>query len=111
MHFAVRKRLLNQYRLWIRFAMRRERLLAEARPSECRALYILRRGKRLLDYGNLVGGMKLLVDAIVRENLLFDDSPAWVHDTYAQQICKTPATLIWVGRVGEPCPLIKETPC
>lgn len=105
MHFAVRKRLLDQYRLWIRFALRRSGITADSRPDELRQLYILRRGKRLLDYGNLVGGAKLLVDAVVRENLLHDDSPAWVQDTYTQQRAKQSSTLVWVGGLQDVCPL------
>lgn len=37
------------------------------------------------DRGNLVGGAKALVDAIVREGLLVDDAPRWVDDWYLQE--------------------------
>lgn len=53
-----------------------------------------------LDQGNLVGGCKGLIDALVKEGFLVDDSPAWVTEAYDQQIDrknkKTVLTLSWV---------------
>lgn len=45
-----------------------------------------RRAAQLLDYGNLVGGCKPLVDAMVKAKLLTDDSPAALRDHYRQVI-------------------------
>lgn len=38
-----------------------------------------------LDKGNLIGGMKPLLDALVLEGVLFDDSTQWLDDAYEQQ--------------------------
>lgn len=40
----------------------------------------------MLDYGNLVGGFKPILDAMTLEFLLFDDSPEWVDDHYTQVV-------------------------
>lgn len=37
------------------------------------------------DHDNLVGGMKSVLDAMVRELLLVDDRPQWAELHYAQQ--------------------------
>jgi hypothetical protein len=52
------------------------------RPAK-RRVVITRYGKTL-DYGNLVGGAKPLVDALVHEGVLYDDSPTYLADTYLQ---------------------------
>lgn len=51
-------------------------------------LTITRHSAGELDYGNLVGGCKPLLDALVREGLIFDDSPTWLDDAYAQKPAK-----------------------
>lgn len=48
-----------------------------------RSILVTRFGREL-DHGNLVGGCKPLVDALVQEGVIFDDSPAWLEATYAQ---------------------------
>lgn len=40
--------------------------------------------KRLLDYGNLVGGAKPILDALKKLGWIVDDSPAWVIEEYKQ---------------------------
>lgn len=41
--------------------------------------------KRDLDRDNLAGGMKCIVDALVRERLLVDDTGKWAEIHYAQR--------------------------
>jgi hypothetical protein len=41
--------------------------------------------QRELDYGNLVGGLKPVLDAMVRSGWLLDDSPAYCEDHYLQR--------------------------
>ncbi len=36
------------------------------------------------DRGNLIGGMKPILDALVRQGFLVDDSEQWCEDHYAQ---------------------------
>jgi hypothetical protein len=42
-------------------------------------------GTRDRDRGNLIGGMKPILDAITREGLIVDDTPRWCADFYSQQ--------------------------
>ena len=53
-----------------------------------RRLKITRYSTRLLDYGNLVGGCKPLLDAIKLSGLIVDDSPKWIEDKYFQEKCQ-----------------------
>lgn len=46
------------------------------------------------DRGNLVGGMKPLLDAMHRVGLLVDDAPEWVEDWYRQQRSTRSGTMI-----------------
>ena len=46
------------------------------------------RARLILDKGNLVGGAKGLIDAIVNVGLLFDDSDKWAQIEYQQIKCK-----------------------
>jgi hypothetical protein len=41
--------------------------------------------KRDRDRGNLIGGMKPILDAIKLEGLIVDDSPEWLVDFYSQR--------------------------
>lgn len=41
--------------------------------------------ERPRDYGNLVGGLKPVLDAMVRVGVLVDDSEQWLTDIYEQQ--------------------------
>lgn len=41
--------------------------------------------ERLRDYVNLVGGCKAVIDALVLQDLLVDDSPKWLEDDYRQE--------------------------
>lgn len=40
--------------------------------------------ERKFDYGNLVGGCKLVLDAMIRAWLIVDDAPKWLEDHYLQ---------------------------
>ena len=54
-------------------------------------------GKRELDQDNFIAGCKELMDALVAEGLLEDDSPAHVAVTYRQHF-GAPRTLITLDR-------------
>ena len=60
-----------------------------------RKVEIIAYRKRLItDHANLVGGAKGLVDALVRAELLVDDSDRWCEITYRQKQDSVPQTLI-----------------
>jgi len=63
---------------------------------------IIREGRRLLDFDNLVGGTKILTDSLREQHLIVDDSPAHVTLTYEQrQIPKSdyPRTLVEIQKI------------
>lgn len=49
------------------------------------SMKLTRLGPRKLDYGNLVGGAKGLVDVLKLEGLIVDDSDSWIADDYDQK--------------------------
>jgi hypothetical protein len=84
-HWAKKRRFRDQCRLWIRSQMRSRGLSPEAAPRCKRRVEVIRRGLRTLDFDNLVGGFKPVLDAMRMEFLLFDDSPDWVDGKYRQE--------------------------
>jgi hypothetical protein len=58
---------------------------SELQPACQRKVVVTRVSKVLLDYGNLVGGCKDLLDVLTRLRLISDDSPEWCIEQYAQQ--------------------------
>lgn len=83
-HWSKKRRLRDQCRLLLRSQMRIRGLAPESPPRQKRCVEVVRTGAKLLDYGNLVGGFKPILDAMTLEFLLHDDSPDWVSDIYRQ---------------------------
>ena len=85
-HFGARKRDRAEWAAELLYAMRKQNLT----PADCKAtgrrrLTIERyENGQGLDYGNLVGGMKDLIDEIVRHGLLIDDSPKYCEEVAKQ---------------------------
>lgn len=101
-HYHKRNRFRDEARMHIRSQIRMMPAFRHRSPvPEERRIGVefLRRGVRQLDYGNLVGGgMKAVLDALVLEGLLKDDSPKWVQDAYHQERCRKgqESTRIWL---------------
>ena len=70
--------------------------------KEKRCVKITRYSSRKLDYGNLVGGCKPLLDALKHAKLIVDDSPDWIADSYKQEKGKpkTIAVITWKSIEG-----------
>ena len=79
MHWAAKRKLKQEYALLIRNQMRTKKhyndLITEPKFF---TLEIVSYRKRLLDYDNLVGGCKQLIDAMVDEQFIWDDSPKYL---------------------------------
>ena len=95
MHHQAIKRLRDQYTTIFRA---RATSVTRAKPGQFRKVWIERRGKRELDYDNLVGGCKPLVDALERSGLIWRDSARFVEIKYsqAQASAKKACTLVVV---------------
>ena len=57
-------------------------------------LQIISYRKKLLDKDNLYGGCKGLIDALISEGFIFDDSPEYIDLTVEQHIAKEYQTVI-----------------
>ena len=58
--------------------------------------------KKLLDFDNLVGGCKHLIDALIDERFIFDDSPKYLTLTVEQFVGgKEYSTAIYRRREGK----------
>ena len=81
-HWAVRSRAKKEYALFVRNQMKTRGIV----KAECKKykLTIISYRKRLLDFDNLVLGCKGLIDAMIDENLIYDDSPDYIDVTYEQ---------------------------
>jgi Holliday junction resolvase RusA-like endonuclease len=73
MHWAVKRRLRKEYCLLIRNQMRLKNV-RKAGGNSVYELHITCYRKRKLDYDNLVGGLKQLIDALWYEGFIFDDN-------------------------------------
>lgn len=72
-HWANRQRRKITLQWLIRKQMMDNRIVSVFKPTICKLQLIVFR-KRLLDYDNLVSGCKSLLDALVCEGFIVDDS-------------------------------------
>jgi Holliday junction resolvase RusA-like endonuclease len=82
-----------------RWLVRAARLAAKYHPTEPlqkARVTITRHGKRILDRDNLYGGVKGLVDILVKEGILADDTPAHVELVVQQRVTKPPRTVVQI---------------
>jgi len=92
-HWAVRKRTKQEYALLIRNQMRRKKIpFAKQKKYK---LLILSYRKKKLDVDNLYGGScKSLIDALIDEQFIFDDSPEYIDLKVEQYKAKEDHTMI-----------------
>ena len=77
LHWAQKRRLKQEYSLLIRNQMRLG-AFPDAKEKQFFTLEIVSWRKRFLDYDNLVGGCKQLIDAMIEEKYIYDDSPKYL---------------------------------
>lgn len=91
-HWAVKMRDKKEYALLIRNQMRLNKI-PEAKQKKYSIAIISFRKKRL-DYDNLVGGCKHLIDALIEENFIYDDSPDYIELKVDQIVASEYKTII-----------------
>ena len=91
-HWAVKRKAKQTYQLFIRNQMRLQKIKAAKQKKY--KLVILSYRKKKLDYDNLVGGCKHLIDALIEEGFIFDDNPDYIDLNIAQYIAKEYQTII-----------------
>ena len=91
-HWAVKRRTKQEYALLIRNQIKRKQI-SKAEKKKYK-LIILSYRKRKLDPDNLVGGCKGLIDALIQEGFIFDDSPDYIDLKVEQFTAKEYQTII-----------------
>ncbi len=83
-HWLVKREVLRQ-QIWIP-------------PKWAKAtIRIERHGPRLLDYDNARAGLKPLIDSLVHEEIITDDSPEVIGEPELKQIVsKDRKTVVWI---------------
>jgi hypothetical protein len=87
-HFRKQASYLAQVQMVIRSELNRQGLYGQQTTARKASVVIRRYSSGSLDYGNLVGGCKPLLDALRYEGLIHDDSVRWLDDRYEQHEAK-----------------------
>ena len=82
-HWSKRLRTRKEYQFMIRGQINKIKCRKATKDDMCK-LVITSSVKRKYDYDNLVGGCKMLLDALKREGFIYDDSPDYVNVEYHQ---------------------------
>ena len=82
-HWSVKGKLKKDYQLLVVNQMRLNKL-RNSEVGEKWAVHIHSVRKRKLDYDNLVGGCKVLLDALCEEKFIWDDDPKHLVIHYTQ---------------------------
>ena len=77
MHWAEKRLLKKQYALLIRHKMKKKSITKWGSVPRLDLIIVCHR-KRKLDFDNLVGGLKQLIDALHCEGFIFDDADDYV---------------------------------
>ena len=101
-HWAVKRRLKVTYMDEIMVALIESGYnTVDVQASGKRECKITSHRKRLLDHDNLVGGMKPLIDAIVKFGMLIDDNEDMCDLKVGQMKSKHPKTIIELKDIKE----------
>lgn len=103
MHFMARHRLKKQWTL--RVGLAAGVLHPEGFPCKMAVTIHSYRTRRITDHANLVGGCKMVIDAIRDSGLIVDDSDKWMVATYKQDLAsksptRKPLTVITIERIA-----------
>tara|TARA_Y100000310_G_scaffold325015_1_gene387810 strand:+ start:884 stop:1342 length:459 start_codon:yes stop_codon:yes gene_type:complete len=74
MHWAKKRRLQNEYRLFVRQQMTKYKISKWIIPKKGEIYLQSVKRYEIRDYDNLMGGAKLMIDALVKEGFIFDDT-------------------------------------
>ena len=92
-HWAVKRKSKQIWALFVRNQMKLNKI-EKAKAGEKFKLTIVSYRKKLLDYDNLVGGVKGLLDACIDEELIWEDSPKYLDLVVEQYTSKKYETII-----------------
>ena len=92
-HWAVKRKDKQLWALLIRNQMRLNKIKL-TKDKEKHNIKIISFRSRMLDYDNLVGGCKQLIDAMIQEGLIYDDNPEYLDIEITQVKSKQQLTII-----------------
>ena len=92
-HWAVKRKSKQIWALFVRNQMKLNKI-KKAKAGEKFKLTIVSFRTKLLDYDNLVGGVKGLLDACIDEELIWEDSPKYLDLVVEQYTSKKYETII-----------------
>ena len=92
-HWAVKRKEKQHWCLLVRNQMRLNKVRF-TEEKEKHSIEIISYRSRKLDYDNLVGGCKQLLDACSEEKLIWDDAPKYLDLKVEQHIGKKYETII-----------------
>ena len=96
-HWAKRNRIRGQWQWLVRAAVLNDKI--RVKRFDPAKVTIERFGPRMLDDDNFRGGAKGLMDSLVSEGFLADDSPDHLVAQYIQHISKTARTIVHIEDV------------
>jgi hypothetical protein len=94
LHWAARRRLFESWAWLVTTALHR-RPDAALKKRVSVSIHQVRR--RALDRDNLYASCKPVLDALVTNRLIFDDSERWVELTATQEVGREVKTIITIG--------------
>lgn len=103
MHFRTQTKIKDMYQ-WELVVVGANDPKYKAELGERRRLTIISYRKKLHDPDNFVGGLKLLIDVLVRMDLICDDSDKYIELIALQEVKKpyqTEITIESLGMVGK----------
>jgi len=95
-HWSKKRKIRQDYQILVRNQMTLNKISKVELGAVCTLAIVCCR-KRLLDYDNLVGGCKQLIDALTHEGFIFDDAPKYLENPKIEQI-KAPTEYIYISR-------------
>jgi len=97
MHWTEKSKLRKQYELFIRSQMNKQDVRQVEPGTVANIRIVTYRKKRIRDHTNLIGGFKLMEDALSNELFIWDDAEKYIGKPLIDQdLCheKAPYTLI-----------------
>jgi len=94
-HWAKRKEINETWFYEVKVFLANNRI--EINPETRKEVHIRSYRKKLCDIDNFIGGLKPVIDALVKNKVLKDDSPEWmVLEVFQEKDIKMPRTEIEV---------------
>jgi hypothetical protein len=103
-HFTKKHRLRMRWHWLVKAEVRRQQIWIPPKWSRA-TIRVERHGPRLLDFDNARAGLKPLIDSLVTEEIITDDTPAVIGEPELKQfVSKERKTVVYV----EPRPSVES---